>query len=117
MSEEHFSAATAAKAQIEETQRASEETHAAERKRLEEALQVSEEHLSVLIAAKAQIEETQRASEETHTAERKRLEEAVKVSEERLSALIAAKARSRKRNASVRKRTLPNANGWKKHSK
>ena len=69
---------TTAKEQIEETHRISEETAAAERKRLEEALQASEERLSVLTAAKAQIEETQRSSEETHAAERNRLEEALK---------------------------------------
>ena len=113
MSEERLSVLTAAKAQLEETQRASEETHTAERNRLEEALQASEERLSVLTAAKAELDEALRvskerqdalteasaqlqeslqASEASHTSERKRLEGALQASEEHVSDLTAANA-------------------------
>lgn len=91
-SEERLRVVTAAKAQVEEAQRASEETHTFERMRLEDALRASEERLSALINAKAQIEESQRTREETHTAEREWLEDALRASEERLSVFTAAKA-------------------------
>ena len=81
----------AARKQLEKTLGISQETHAAELKRLEEALQASEERLSALAAAKTQIEETQRTNEETHSVERKRLEEALRASEEQLNVLAAAK--------------------------
>ena len=85
-------ALTSARAQAEETERANEEAHTAERKRLEEALRASEESLATLTFAKAQLEETQRTSDETHTAECKRLEEALQASEESVASLTTAKA-------------------------
>ena len=92
-SEERLSALAAAKAQMEETQRTSEERNSTERKRLEDALRASEERLSVLTAAKAQLEEALRASEErlsALTAAKSQLEETLRVSEEHQNTLAVA---------------------------
>jgi PAS domain S-box-containing protein len=90
--EERLNALTAAKAQIEEAQRTSEETYSAERQRLEEELRGRDERLASLTAAKTQLEEMQRRSDEGHSAERKRLEDALRASEEHLSVLTATRA-------------------------
>ena len=68
--EDRIAALTAFKAHLEETHRASEETHSAERAQLADSLRASEERLAASRSAQAQFEETHRASEEAHSTER-----------------------------------------------
>ncbi len=93
VSEEQRNALTAASAQLQESLRASEANHAnttSAKTQLEEALRVSEEQRNSLNFTSNQLQESLRASEQSHantTSAKTQLEEALRVSEEQRNAL------------------------------